>query len=118
MLKKIGQKILVAFASAQITAQENKTKKADKKEKKKQSKEEEAERFASVKCPYCKEHYQSKEIYRQSFTPENLQLKRRDYDNYVTMSFIECRKCKEMFGIKAYNIYSGPIRQSFFLKNI
>lgn len=120
MLKKIGQKILIAFASAQITAEENKIRKLAKKNIKLKAKEVENESMASVKCPYCQEHYHSSEIWRRAYKPEGLKLERRDSDSVVYLSFVKCRQCNDLFGIEEWYtcFLSNTIRSSFCLKSI
>jgi hypothetical protein len=117
MIKKLGQKILVAYASAQLTASDKKDKKAEKKAKKDKRKEAEREQLASIRCPYCGEHYAGHDIYRRAYRPENLRLSQGDVAIYL--SFMTCRRCCERFGIKEWNTdwMQETVRSTFAIQS-
>ncbi len=118
MLKKIGQKILVAYASAKIEAKVIKEKSDKRKEQKSNKKKKEKERQASVYCPYCGTYHSSSKIYKDEYNSTELKLRSRDSETYISLSFISCQACGLMFGIKETISDFGinSIRYSFRLK--
>jgi len=116
MLKKLGQKILVAYASAQQEAKANKEKREEKKEEKIKLKEKTRERRSSVDCPYCRKHHTSTDIRNEETEVKELNLRERTYDSYVYVSFINCKKCDNTFGIKSQylsHIDAGYLKNAF-----
>lgn len=105
LFKKFSTGILVAYAEAQEVAKDNRNKKAKKREERKIAKEKAREWRESVDCPYCNLHYSIKDIYKHEVEVEELDLKERDCDLWVQVSFINCRGCKTIFGIKTIHYH-------------
>ncbi len=116
MFKKLSKKLLVAYAEAKEIAKDNRKKSTEKKERKKQEKEQ--ERQGSVNCPYCKKHFSSQCIYKNEIKVKELDLRERDSETWIYISFINCKECNQIFGIKEsfHTMMDVNYRTAFSLK--